>query len=78
MDKNLNENSSSSKIFKLAKYDFLKFCNEYKAFEMTKSFKEPNKNDALEYDKKVLRRRELLKNRKELLLDQKRIERVLK
>lgn len=37
-----------------------------------------NKNDAIEYAKKVLRRRELLKNKKELLLDQKKIERVLK
>ena len=37
-----------------------------------------NKKDALEYNKKVLRRRELLKNRKELLMDQKRIERVLR
>ena len=37
-----------------------------------------NKKDAIEYNKKVLRRRELLKNRKELLMDQKRIERVLK
>lgn len=37
-----------------------------------------NKKDALEYDKKVLRRRELLKNKRELLIDQKRIKRVLK
>ena len=28
--KDLNENSSSSEIFKLAKYDFLKFCNDNK------------------------------------------------
>lgn len=37
-----------------------------------------NKKDALEFNKKVLRRRELLKNRRELLMDQKKIERVLK
>lgn len=37
-----------------------------------------NKDDALKYNKKVLRRRELLKNKKELLMDQKKIERVLK
>lgn len=37
-----------------------------------------NKNDAIEYDKKVSHRRELLKNKKELLLDQKKIERVLR
>ena len=37
-----------------------------------------NKDDALKYNKKVLRRRELLKNKKELLIDQKKIERVLK
>ena len=36
------------------------------------------KDEAIKYEKKVLRRRELLKNKKELLLDQKRIKRVLK
>ena len=51
--KDLNENSSSCEIFKLAKYDFLKFCNEYKAFEITEGFKEPDKNDVLEFIKKI-------------------------